>query len=336
MWHRMSQATGKTLSIGIGCRRHISADQISAAVHAALGDAPLAAIRCIATIESKAQEPGLLEFCARHALPLQIFSRAEIARASRRRRCLRTLRPALCPRRLPDRAQDGARRRHCRDCSEHIRSGIPNLRIRQPTGPSMKTDPESHLRMTQRRREGHEKKQAEATIEKGLLIVNTGTGKGKTTAAFGMAVRVLGHGMRLGVVQFIKGALHTSERDFLGKIANCDFVTMGDGYTWNTQNRDADIATARKGWDEARRMIESGEYQMVILDELNTVLKYEYLPLDEVLSVVKARPEMLHVVITGRHAPDALIEAADLVTEMRIVKHPYREQHVKAQRGVEF
>jgi cob(I)alamin adenosyltransferase len=200
----------------------------------------------------------------------------------------------------------------------------------------MKTDPESHQRMTQRRREGHEKKQAEATIEKGLLIVNTGTGKGKSTAAFGMAVRVLGHGMRLGVVQFIKGALHTSERDFLGSLPNCEFITMGDGYTWNTQNRDADIATARKGWTEARRMIESGDYQMVILDELNTVLKYDYLPLDEVLGVLAARPEMLHVVVTGRHAPDALVDAADLVTEMRAIKHPYREQHVKAQRGVEF
>ncbi|MGF6646423.1 MULTISPECIES: cob(I)yrinic acid a,c-diamide adenosyltransferase [Paraburkholderia] len=200
----------------------------------------------------------------------------------------------------------------------------------------MKTDTESHLRMTQRRREGHEKKQAQATIEKGLLIVNTGTGKGKSTAAFGMAVRVLGHGMRLGVVQFIKGALHTSERDFLGSLPNCDFVTMGDGYTWNTQDREADIATARKGWSEACRMIESGEYQMVILDELNTVLKYEYLPLDEVLDVFSKRPDMLHVVVTGRHAPEGLIEAADLVTEMRIVKHPYREQHVKAQRGVEF
>ena len=128
-----------------------------------------------------------------------------------------------------------------------------------------------------------------------------------------MAVRVLGHGMRLGVVQFIKGALHTSERDFLGAIANCDFVTMGDGYTWNTQNRDADMATARKGWNEARRMIESGEYQMVILDELNTVLKYEYLPLDEVLSVLNARPAMLHVVVTGRHAPDALIVVSNLI-----------------------
>ncbi|CAM2197565.1 Corrinoid adenosyltransferase [Paraburkholderia kururiensis] len=200
----------------------------------------------------------------------------------------------------------------------------------------MKTDPDAHQRMTQRRREGHEKKQAAATVEKGLLIVHTGNGKGKSTAAFGMGVRMLGHGQRLGVVQFIKGALHTSERDFLGTHPQCDFVTMGDGYTWNTQNRDADIATARKGWNEAVRMIESGEYCMVILDELNTVLKYEYLQLDEVLGVLQARDPSLHVVVTGRHAPDALIDAADLVTEMRLVKHPYREQGVKAQRGVEF
>ncbi|MCI3205254.1 MULTISPECIES: cob(I)yrinic acid a,c-diamide adenosyltransferase [Pandoraea] len=200
----------------------------------------------------------------------------------------------------------------------------------------MKTDSESHLRMTQRRREGHEKKQAAATTEKGLLIVHTGNGKGKSTAAFGMAVRMLGHDQRIGVVQFIKGALHTSERDFLGSHPQCDFITMGDGYTWNTQNRDADIATARKGWQAAVDMIESSNYRMVILDELNTVLKYEYLPLDEVLGVLTARGEMQHVVVTGRHAPDELIEAADLVTEMRLVKHPYREQGVKAQQGVEF
>ena len=200
----------------------------------------------------------------------------------------------------------------------------------------MKTDHESHQRMSQRRKEGFEKKRAAADLEKGLLIVNTGSGKGKTTAAFGMAVRVLGHGMKLGVVQFIKGALHTAERDFLGSVAQCDFVTMGDGYTWNTQDRDADMATARKGWESAKQMILSGDYQMVVLDELNIVLKYEYLPIEEVLEVFGKRPAMLHIVVTGRHAPDALIEAADLVTEMRLVKHPYREQHVKAQRGVEF
>ena len=200
----------------------------------------------------------------------------------------------------------------------------------------MQTDPEAHKRMTQRHKEGFEKKKAAAQLEKGLLIVNTGTGKGKTTAAFGMGLRVLGHGWQLGVVQFIKGALDTAERKFLSAQPNCDFHVVGAGYTWNTQDREADIATARKGWAEAVRMIEDPSYRMVILDELNTVLKYEYLPLDDVLGVLSARPEMLHVVVTGRHAPDALIEAADLVTEMRIVKHPYREQGVKAQRGVEF
>ena len=200
----------------------------------------------------------------------------------------------------------------------------------------MKTDPAAHQKMVEKRQEGHQKKQAAATREKGLLIVNTGTGKGKSTAAFGMAVRVLGHGMRLGVVQFIKGALHTAERDFLGSVAECDFVTMGDGYTWNTQDREADIATARKAWAEAERMIRSGDYRMVILDELNTVLKYAYLPLDEVLAVIEARDPMLHIVVTGRHAPEALLEAADLATEMRVIKHPYREQGIKAQQGVEF
>ncbi|KAF1003151.1 MAG: cob(I)yrinic acid a,c-diamide adenosyltransferase [Burkholderia sp.] len=200
----------------------------------------------------------------------------------------------------------------------------------------MKTNLESHQRMTERRRAGHEKKQAAATVEKGLLIVNTGNGKGKSTAAFGMAVRVLGHGMKLGVVQFLKGALHTAERDLFNSFVDCNFVTMGDGYTWNTQDREADIVTARKGWNQAHRMIKSGEYQMMILDELNTVLKYDYLRLDEVLAVLTARPTAMHVVVTGRHAPEELVEAADLVTEMRLVKHPYRKQGVKAQRGVEF
>ncbi|WP_046158477.1 cob(I)yrinic acid a,c-diamide adenosyltransferase [Chromobacterium vaccinii] len=200
----------------------------------------------------------------------------------------------------------------------------------------MKTDPASHQRMTEKRKAGFEKKKAAAAGEKGLLIVNTGTGKGKSSAAFGMGLRAVGHGMRLGVVQFIKGALHTAERDLLGGFDNCDFHTMGEGYTWNTQDREADIATARKGWEQALAMLGSDDYDMVILDELNVVLKYEYLPLDEVLAAFAARPAMQHVVVTGRHAPEALLEAADLVTEMRLVKHPYREQGIKAQRGVEF
>ena len=200
----------------------------------------------------------------------------------------------------------------------------------------MRTDPEAHKRMTQRHKEGFEKKKAAAQLEKGLLIVNTGTGKGKSTAAFGMGMRVLGHGWRLGVVQFIKGALDSAERRFLGAQPNCDFQVVGQGYTWNTQDREADVATAKKGWAEAVRMIEEPSYRMVILDELNVVLKYEYLSLDEVLGVFAKRREMLHIVVTGRHAPERLIEAADLVSEIRPIKHPYREQGVKAQPGVEF
>jgi cob(I)alamin adenosyltransferase len=200
----------------------------------------------------------------------------------------------------------------------------------------MKTDTESHKRMTQRHKEGFERKKAAAQKERGLLIVNTGTGKGKSTAAFGMGLRVLGHGMKLGVVQFIKGALDSAERRFLSAQLNCDFHVVGAGYTWNTQDREADIRTARKGWAEAVRMIEDPTYQMVILDELNIVLKYQYLDLDETLSVLRRRREMLHIVVTGRHAPAALIELADLVSDIHPVKHPYREQGVKAQAGVEF
>jgi cob(I)alamin adenosyltransferase len=198
------------------------------------------------------------------------------------------------------------------------------------------TDPEAHKRMAQRHKEGFERKKAAAQLEKGLLIVNTGTGKGKSTAAFGMGLRVLGHGCRLGIVQFIKGALDSAERRFLSAQPNCDFHVVGAGYTWNTQNREADILTARKGWAEAIRMIGDPSYHMVILDELNVVLKYEYLDLEEVLTVFERRRSMLHIVVTGRHAPQRLIEAADLVSEIRPVKHPYREQGVKAQPGVEF
>ena len=200
----------------------------------------------------------------------------------------------------------------------------------------MKTDPESHKRMTQRHKEGFEKKKAAAQKEKGLLIVNTGNGKGKSSAAFGMGMRILGHGMKLGVVQFIKGALYSAERDFMGSHPQCDFHVVGAGYTWDTQDREADMQTAARGWAEAQRMIADPSYDMVILDELNVVLKYQYLALEEVLAVFAGRREMLHIVATGRHAPDQLIELADLVSEMRPIKHPYKEQGIKAQRGVEF
>ncbi len=198
------------------------------------------------------------------------------------------------------------------------------------------TDTEAHKRMAEKHKAAFEMKRAAATVEKGLLIINTGSGKGKSTAAFGMGIRILGHGLKLGVVQFIKGALHCAERDFFSQQPNCDFYTIGDGYTWNTQDRDADMATARKGWEQAVNMIQSPDYDMIILDELNWVIKYNYLDIREVLDVLKNRRPDLHVVITGRHAAPELIEAADLVSEINVVKHPYREQGVKAQRGVEF
>ncbi len=201
---------------------------------------------------------------------------------------------------------------------------------------STQRDAESHRRMAEKRNTGYQKKQARATLEKGLLIVNTGTGKGKSSAAFGMGLRVVGHGMRLGVVQFIKGAMESAERDVFKRFDNVDFHAIGDGFTWNTQDRDQDIATAERAWREAERMIADPSYSMVILDELNVILKYAYLDQDKVLAVLAARPPMMHVVVTGRHAPEALIEIADLVSEIRPIKHPYREQGVKAQKGVEF
>ena len=200
----------------------------------------------------------------------------------------------------------------------------------------MEIDTEAHKRRTQRHKAGFEKKKAAAQKEKGLLIVYTGTGKGKSTAAFGMGLRVLGHGMKLGVVQFIKGALPSAERNVLGNNTQCDFHVVGAGYTWDTQDRAADMETTAKGWAQALRMINDPTYDMVILDELNIVLKYQYLDLAEVLDAFKNRREMLHIVVTGRHAPPELIALADLVSDIRPLKHPYQEQGIKAQKGVEY
>ena len=181
------------------------------------------------------------------------------------------------------------------------------------------------------------KKVATKTVEKGLVIVHTGPGKGKTSAALGMAVRAIGHDMKVGVVQFVKGAMKTGEKAVFDRFPDLiEFKPMGEGFTWDTQDRTRDIAVARKAWDEVKRMIADPSYKMVIADELNIVLRYDYLPVDEVLEALAAKPPMTHVVVTGRNAPEALIEVADLVTEMAQVKHPFREQNVKAQRGVEF
>ncbi len=177
---------------------------------------------------------------------------------------------------------------------------------------------------------------ATKTIEKGLIIVHTGKGKGKSTAAMGLAIRAIGHGMKVGIIQFVKGVWETGERDVLDRFP--DLVTieaMGDGFTWETQDRQRDIKAARAAWAAAREMIAGGEYKMVILDELNIVLRYDYIGLDDVIETLKSKPQDLHVVITGRNAKAALIEAADLVTEMTLVKHPFRGG-VKAQAGIEF
>jgi len=171
---------------------------------------------------------------------------------------------------------------------------------------------------------------------KGLVIVHTGTGKGKSTAAFGMALRCLGRGMKVGVVQFIKGAWDTAEarvfEDF-GDLA--DFRAMGEGFTWETQDKARDMAACRNAWEAARDMIADAGYAMVILDELNVALRYGYLDLGEVLAALAARPAATHVVVTGRNAPGELIEQADLVTEMKALKHPFRSG-IKAQPGVEY
>ena len=196
--------------------------------------------------------------------------------------------------------------------------------------------PEAHKRMVEKRNAGYEKKQAQATVEKGLLIVITGAGKGKTTSALGMALRAISHGMKLGMVQFIKGAKSTGERDLLQKFPNVDWFTIGDGFTWITQDRERDISTAQRAWDQARQLIEDPTYDMIILDELNTILRYEYLNVSDVLSSISKRHPMQHVIITGRNAPASLIEAADLVSEIHPLKHPYKDQGVKAQRGIEF
>ncbi len=192
-----------------------------------------------------------------------------------------------------------------------------------------------------KRKAAREKILATKTIEKGLLIVHTGKGKGKSTAAFGLAARAIGNGMRVGIVQYVKGKWQTGERTVLERFPDQVTIrTMGEGFTWETQDRARDIRAAQAAWSTSKEMIEAcrGEeprYDMIVLDELNIVLRYEYLPLDEVVATLAARPPDLHVVVTGRNAKPALLEAADLVTEMTQVQHPFRAG-VKAQRGIEF
>ncbi|HWA20555.1 MAG TPA: cob(I)yrinic acid a,c-diamide adenosyltransferase [Devosia sp.] len=193
-----------------------------------------------------------------------------------------------------------------------------------------------HADKMRRKKEARNKILATKTEERGLLIVHTGKGKGKSTAAFGMVFRAIGHGFRVGIVQFVKGAWGTGERDVLEKFPELVTIkAMGEGFTWDTQDRQRDLAAARAAWEAAKAMLADPSYKMVLLDELNIVLRYDYLPLDEVLEALRNKPRDLHVIVTGRNAKDELIEIADLVTEMTEIKHPFRGG-VKAQKGVEF
>lgn len=176
---------------------------------------------------------------------------------------------------------------------------------------------------------------AQADIERGVVIVNTGNGKGKSTAGFGMVARALGHGMHVGVVQFIKGASSTGEEEFFRRFPEVSYHVMGEGFTWETQDKERDIAAAAAAWNKARELLSDAGVALVLLDELNIALKLRYVQLEDVLAALRARPATQHVVITGRGAPDGLIEFADTVTEMRLVKHAYHAG-VKAQQGVEL
>lgn len=199
-----------------------------------------------------------------------------------------------------------------------------------------KIDPKRHAeRMAIKQRIMNERIAA-ADREQGVLLVLTGPGKGKSSSGFGMLARSLGHGMKVGVVQFIKGSFSTGEEAFFSGLPNVDYKVMGEGYTWDTQDIERDIRTAEKAWEEACRMLSDDSYQMVLLDELNIALHQGYLNIDRVLDDLQARPAMQHVVVTGRYAPHALIELADTVTEMKVVKHAFNDQGVVAQKGVEL
>jgi cob(I)alamin adenosyltransferase len=197
-------------------------------------------------------------------------------------------------------------------------------------------DPARHAEKMKKKQAARAKIMAGKTAEKGLVIVHTGTGKGKTTAALGMICRSLGHGYKVALIQFIKGAMQTAEKVVFDMFPDqMEMRPMGEGFTWNTQDRDRDIATARAAWEAAKERILDPEWRLVVLDELNIVLRYDYLPVEDVIETLKQKPADTHVVITGRNAPQALIDFADLVTEMTMVKHPFRSG-IKAQPGIEF
>ncbi len=196
---------------------------------------------------------------------------------------------------------------------------------------------DQYQRKMQRRKEVQDERVAQASQAKGLIIVNTGNGKGKTTAALGMVLRSLGHGYRVAIVQFIKGAWEPAEKAVLNRFSDqLEFHAMGEGFTWETQDRERDIQKAQAAWETALTFIRNTDFKLLLLDEVNVALKLGYLNVEQVLAGLEEKPADSHVILTGRGAPTALIERADLVTEMTLVKHPFREQGIKAQPGIEY
>jgi len=198
------------------------------------------------------------------------------------------------------------------------------------------TEDARHKAKMENRKAAQDAETASKTIEKGLLIVHTGKGKGKSTAAWGLMLRALGRGFRIGVVQFGKGAWETGERKAIAAFGDqVSWHTLGEGFTWETQDRARDVAAAERAWDKARELMADPSIGLVVLDELNIALRYDHLPIADVVAILRARRPGLHVVVTGRNAKAELIEAADLVTEMNLVKHHF-SAGVKAQEGIEF
>ena len=196
----------------------------------------------------------------------------------------------------------------------------------------------THNKKMQKIKAARDKLMASKTEEKGLIMVHTGPGKGKSSSGFGMIMRCIAHGIPCAVVQFIKGTWRTGERDFLEERfqKECLFIVSGEGFTWETQDRERDIAAAKAGWEKAKELILDPDIKFILLDEINIALRYDYLDIDEVVDfLLHEKPLMTHVVLTGRNAKDELIEAADLVTEMSLIKHPFRDG-IKAQKGIEF
>jgi cob(I)alamin adenosyltransferase len=198
-------------------------------------------------------------------------------------------------------------------------------------------DAEGYRRRMERRREVQQQRVGERNLEKGLVLVFTGEGKGKTTAALGLVLRTLGHGEQVAVVQFIKGGWQPGEARALEVFGEAlHWHALGEGFTWETQDRDRDRQLVQQAWRQSLEYLVDGRRKLVVLDEVNVALKLGYLELDQVLEGLESRPALTHVALTGRGAPSALVERADLVTEMRLLRHPFREQGVKAQAGIEY